>query len=129
MHWRGFLIKKIFVVEDDRKSLDLFKAVLNTIKNIEIITEKRGNQALHKIKEEKPDLIILDIQLPEMSGIEICKALRGEGMFMSIPIIAVTAYVMEGDEERIMEAGFTKYISKPIRVKEFRKVISEFLSQ
>lgn len=120
--------KKIFVVEDDQKNLDLFLAILNKIPQLEILYEMDGLQALEQIKKELPGIIILDIQLPSMSGIEICRELRKIDEFKGIPIIAVTALAMKGDKERILNAGFNTYISKPIIVKEFRKVLDNFLS-
>ncbi len=120
--------KKIFVVEDDQKNLDLFLAILNTMPNLEIMTEMDGLRAFEQIKKEPPDMIILDIQLPRMSGIEICKELRKIEEFKTIPIIAVTAIAMKGDKERILEEGFDAYISKPILVKEFRNILNNFLS-
>jgi two-component system cell cycle response regulator DivK len=122
------LAKKIYVVEDNEKNMSLFAAILKTIQGIELITEVRGDTGLELIKNGNPDLIILDIQLPGINGIEICKELRKIDRFNKIPIIAVTAFTMKGDQETIMAAGFTQYISKPIRVMQFKEVIMKYLS-
>lgn len=121
--------KKIFVVEDDQKNLDLFLAILNTMPNLEIMTEMDGQRAFEQIKKEPLDIIILDIQLPRMSGIDIYRELKKIEKFKTIPIIAVTALAMKGDKERILEAGFDAYISKPIIIKEFRNILNNFLSK
>ncbi len=121
------MVKKVYVIEDNDKNLKLFKAILNKIPGIELYTETRGDTGLELVKSGDPDLIILDIQLPEISGIDICKELRTLEKFKEIPILAVTSFAMKGDKERIMSAGFTKYISKPIKVQEFREVILEFI--
>ncbi|MEX2684060.1 MAG: response regulator [Candidatus Sigynarchaeota archaeon] len=122
------MAKKVYVVEDNEKNMSLFTAILNTIKDIEIITDTRGDTGLELIKKGNPDLIILDIQLPGINGIEICKELRKIDRFSKIPIIAVTAFSMKGDQEAIMAAGFTQYISKPIRVMQFKETIMKYLT-
>ncbi len=115
--------KNIFIVEDDLKNLKLFKAILGKMPEFDVRFEIQGKQAFEYIKDEYPNLIILDIQLPEMSGIEICQELRKIEKFRDVPIIAVTALAMKGDKDRIMAAGFTDYISKPIKIKVFRETI------
>ena len=122
------MTKKIYLIEDNEKNLKLFNAILNSMKQIEVISEIEGDKGLEIIKSGDPDLIILDIQLPKMSGIEICKELRKIEKFKNVKIIAVTAFAMKGDEERILEAGFNEYISKPIKVSEFRETISRLLN-
>jgi len=121
------MVKHVYVIEDNEKNMKLFKAILNLIDDIEIHDETRGDTGLELIKSGNPDIIILDIQLPEMSGIDICKELRKIEEYKEIPIIAVTSFAMKGDEERIMAAGFNKYISKPIKVAEFRELVKSYL--
>ena len=87
------------MVEDDQKNLRLFRVILKQFPDCEIIEEKRGQIGLEKIKSADPDLILLDIQLPEISGIEICQELRKLEDFKDIPIIAVIAFAMKGDKE------------------------------
>jgi two-component system cell cycle response regulator DivK len=119
------MTKKVYVVEDNEKNMKLFKAILNLIPNVEYFTEKRGDKGLELIKSGDPDLIILDIQLPEISGLDITRELRKIEKFKNIPIIAVTSFAMKGDKERILEAGVDKYIAKPIKVQEFRELIKK----
>ncbi len=121
------MTKKIYLIEDNEKNMKLFKAILNTMLDIEIFAETEGEKGLEMIKSGEPDLVILDIQLPKISGIDICIELRKMDKFKNIPIIAVTAFAMKGDEERILSAGFNKYIAKPIKVSEFREVIKSEL--
>ena len=120
--------KLVYVIEDNEKNMKLFRAILNLIPAIEIHEEMSGDSGLELIKSGNPDLIILDIQLPEISGIEICIELRKIEKFKSIPIIAVTSFAMKGDKDRILSAGFSEYISKPIRVKEFRELVNKYLN-
>jgi len=120
-------LKKIYVIEDNEKNMKLFRAILKLIPDIEIYEETRGDLGLELIKSGDPDLIILDIQLPELDGVEICKQLRKIEKFKDVPMIAVTSFAMKGDKERILNAGFNEYISKPIRVQEFRELVKSYL--
>jgi two-component system cell cycle response regulator DivK len=121
------LAKKIYIVEDNEKNMSLFYAILKTMPDVEIASEMNGDAGFELVRDGDPDLVILDIQLPGMNGMEICKELRKLDKFQSTPIIAVTAFTMKGDQERIMAAGFTKYVSKPIRVGEFKEIINSLL--
>ena len=118
---------KIYIVEDNEKNLELFIAVLETIPELEIFSSTTGKEGLKLIQSENPDLIILDIQLPDISGTEICRELRKLEKFKKTPILAVTSIAMKGDKERILEAGFNDYISKPIFVKNFKEIIQNLL--
>ncbi len=121
--------KRVYLVEDIEKNMKLFKAVLNTMPDIEVIAETHGGRAFEFLKADCPDLIILDIQLAEMSGIDICKELRKMDKFKEIPIIAASSSPVEGNRESIFaRAGFNKSLSKPLNLKEFKEVIKEFLS-
>ena len=121
------MVRKIYIVEDNEKNMSLFLAILKTMPDIEIFSDMSGDAGFELVRDGDPDLVILDIQLPGMNGMEICKELRKLDKFQSIPIIAVTAFTMKGDQERIMAAGFTKYVSKPIRVGEFKEIINSLL--
>ncbi|MBY8981551.1 MAG: response regulator [Candidatus Lokiarchaeota archaeon] len=120
-------MKNVYIVEDDSKNMKLYKAILGQFPDLKIFEEVEGDLGLELIKTGNPDLIILDIRLPKMTGIEICQELRKIEKFKDLPIIAVTAYAMKGDEERILEAGFNAYITKPIRVLEFKEKIKQYL--
>ena len=110
-------------MEDNTKNLELFKAVLGMIPNVELLTAENGLQGFDLIKSNKPDIILLDIQLPDMKGTEICHELRTMNRFTHTPIIAVTSFAMKGDKERIIKSGFTDYISKPLNVLDFKNKI------
>lgn len=122
-----FGLKNVYVVEDNEKNMKLFRAILKLIPELKIYEESKGNLGLELIKSGNPDLIILDIQLPEMNGIEICSELRKMDKFKETPIIAVTSFAMKGDKERILKAGFNQYVSKPIKVQEFREIVKGYL--
>ena len=120
--------KKVYVVEDNEKNMKLFIAILKLIPELEIFSGTRGDTGLELIKSGEPDLVILDIQLPEISGIDICTELRKIDKFKEIPIIAVTSFAMKGDKEIILQAGFNDYIAKPIKVAEFRELVKKILN-
>ena len=120
-------MKKIVIVEDNKKNLELFKAVLGMIQNLEISAKENGREGLELIKSEEPDIILLDIQLPDINGTEICKELRKMDKFKNTPIIAVTSFAMKGDKDRIIDAGFNDYVSKPLNIIDFRKKIESFM--
>ena len=119
--------KKIYIVEDNEKNMELFIALLETLPDLKIFTATKGKEGLELIKSGNPDIIILDIQLPDISGTEICKELRKIERFKTTPIIAVSSLAMKGDKEMIMEAGFDYYTSKPIMIKDFREFIQNLL--
>ena len=119
--------KNVYVIEDNEKNMKLFRAILNLIPNVEIFEETRGDLGFELIKSGNTDLVILDIQLPEKSGTEICTELRKIQKFKNLPIIAVTSFAMKGDKERILASGFNQYISKPLKVREFRELVTNYL--
>ncbi len=96
-------------------------------KGYTLLETSDGEEALDMAIMERPDLIIMDIQLSKMDGLEVTRKLRQMPAFSHVPIIAVTAYAMKGDEEKIMEAGCTTYLPKPFSTREFRRVIAEML--
>ncbi len=120
-------MKKIVIVEDNATNMKLFVAILKPIPDLDIYKEGNGGLGLKMIETIVPDVIVLDIQLPTMSGIEICKELRQNEKFKKVPIVAVTAYAMKGDNDRILDAGFDRYLSKPVNVSEFRELIKKYL--
>ena len=110
--------QKILVIEDNAQNLYLIHFLLES-NGYTVIEAENGIIGIQKAKEEKPDIILLDIQLPEMDGYEIARILRSTPGIDSIPIIAVTSYAMAGDKERILAAGATDYIEKPINPATF----------
>ena len=119
--------KTIVIIEDDEMNMELFIANLKKIPNVNVIGESDGIKAVELIKSVNPDLIILDIRLPGMSGTEICKEIRTVSRFKDTPIIAITSFAMKGDKERILRSGFDKYVSKPINIKEFRQLVKDLI--
>ncbi len=118
--------KNILIVEDNELNLKLFKDLLGS-HGYQTTEVTEGTKAYDKIKEVRPDLIIMDIQLPEVSGIDITKRLKADDELKAIPVIAVTAFAMKDDEKKILDAGCEAYISKPIQIGMFLETINKFL--
>ena len=106
----------ILIVEDNEKNLKLVRDVLQ-VKGYETIEAGTAEDGLKLARARKPDLILMDIQLPGMSGIEALKALRAEPATAAIPVVAITASVMQQDRQQIMSAGFDGFIEKPINLR------------
>ncbi|MEM6849278.1 MAG: response regulator, partial [Pseudomonadota bacterium] len=96
---------------------------------MDILMTRNGADALAVAKAERPDLIVMDIQLPEMSGLEVTERLKADPQLAPIPVIAVTAFAMKGDEERIRQAGCEAYLSKPISIDNFIDTVKSFLDK
>lgn len=118
--------KKVLVVEDNELNMKLFHDLLEA-HGIETVETRNGKDVLELAAEHKPDLILMDIQLPEISGLDVTKQLKQDDELKSIPVIAVTAFAMKGDEQKIREGGCEDYISKPISVTHFIEVIQKYL--
>jgi len=118
--------KKILIVEDNPQNMKLMEMLLEA-KGYILLEAIDGEQAMDVATTERPDLILMDIQLPKMSGLEVTRKLRQLPAFNHIPIIAITAYAMKGDKEKFIEAGCDAYLTKPIDTRELPKVISEML--
>ncbi len=114
--------KKVLIVEDNELNMKLFHDLLDS-QGYETLQTREGLSALALAREHHPDLILMDIQLPEISGLEVTKWLKDDEELAHIPVIAVTAFAMKGDEERIRQGGCEAYISKPISVMHFLDVI------
>ena len=119
--------KTVLVVEDNELNMKLFHDLLEA-HGYNILQTKDGMDALRIAREHKPDLILMDIQLPEVSGLEVTKWLKEDEDLKSIPVIAVTAFAMKGDEEKIREGGCEAYIAKPISVTNFLETVRKFLN-
>jgi two-component system cell cycle response regulator DivK len=118
--------RKILVVEDNELNMKLFNDLLES-QGYEVIQTRDGLSALELARTHRPDLILMDIQLPEVSGIDVTKWLKEDEELRHIPVIAVTAFAMKGDQERIRESGCEAYISKPISVADFLETVRGFL--
>ena len=118
----------ILIVEDNEKNLKLVRDVLQ-VKGFSTLEAGTAEDGIELARERKPDLILMDIHLPGMSGIEALKVLRGEPGTAAIPVIAVTASVMQQDRKQITEAGFDAYVGKPINLKEFLDAVRAALER
>jgi two-component system cell cycle response regulator DivK len=118
--------KKVMIVEDNELNMKLFRDLIEA-NGYETVRTRNGLKALDLAREHMPDLILMDIQLPEVSGLEVTKWLKEDETLRSIPVIAVTAFAMKGDEERIRQGGCEAYISKPISVTSFIQTIKSYL--
>jgi two-component system, cell cycle response regulator DivK len=116
----------ILIIEDNDKNLKLVRDVLQ-VKGYATIEAGTAEDGIELARERKPDLILMDIQLPGMSGIEALKVLRADATTAAIPAIAVTASVMQQDRRLITEAGFDGYVGKPINIKEFLEAVRSTL--
>ena len=114
------------IVEDNELNMKLFNDLLEA-HGYETITTRDGTKALDMAKTSLPDLILMDIQLPEVSGLDITRLIKAEDDLKDIPIIAVTAFAMKGDEDKIRECGCNGYVSKPISIAHFIETIREHL--
>lgn len=120
--------KTVLVVEDNELNMKLFHDLLEA-QGHAILQTKDGMEALKMARERHPDLILMDIQLPEVSGLEVTKWIKEDDNLKSIPVIAVTAFAMKGDEEKIREGGCEAYIAKPISVSDFLSTVDRFLNR
>ncbi|WP_122466020.1 MULTISPECIES: response regulator [Brevundimonas] len=120
------MAKTVLIVEDNELNMKLFHDLLES-QGIATLQTRDGLAAMGIARAHRPDLILMDIQLPEISGLEVTKWLKDDEDLASIPVIAVTAFAMKGDEERIREGGCEAYISKPISVMHFLAVVKKHL--
>ena len=121
------LPKTVLIVEDNELNMKLFRDLLQ-IHGYATIEARTGPEALERLTDHRPDLILMDIQLPEVSGLEVTQKIKADPELADIPVIAVTAFAMKGDEEKIMEGGCDGYISKPISVPTFLETVAGFLN-
>ena len=118
--------KTVLIVEDNELNMKLFNDLVET-RGCRILQTRNGMEAVELARRHHPDLILMDIQLPEVSGLEVTQWLKDDEELRSIPVIAVTAFAMKGDEERIREGGCEAYLSKPISVGKFIETVRHFL--
>lgn len=125
---RAPMTKTVLIVEDNELNMKLFHDLLDA-HGYRTLQTRNGMEALALAREHHPDLILMDIQLPEVSGLEVTKWLKEDDALRDIPVVAVTAFAMKGDEERIREGGCEAYISKPISVLMFLDTVKEFIGE
>jgi len=120
--------KTVLIVEDNELNMKLFHDLLEA-HGYTTIETRNGIEALDLARKHRPDLILMDIQLPEVSGLEVTKWIKEDDDLRSIPIVAVTAFAMKGDEERIRQGGCEAYLSKPISVSKFLETVRHFMKE
>jgi two-component system, cell cycle response regulator DivK len=118
--------KTVLIVEDNELNMKLFHDLLEA-HGYKIVGTRNGMDAMDLARLHRPDLILMDIQLPEVSGLEVTKWLKDDPELKSIPVVAVTAFAMKGDEERIRQGGCEAYLSKPISVAKFIETVQHYL--
>jgi two-component system, cell cycle response regulator DivK len=119
--------KTILIVEDNDLNMKLFHDLLEA-HGYDTLQTKDGVEALRLAREHRPDLILMDIQLPDVSGLEVTRWIKEDAELKSIPVIAVTAYAMNGDEQKMRDGGCEAYLAKPISVTGFIKTLKTFLN-
>ena len=122
------MAKTVLIVEDNELNMKLFHDLLEA-HGYQTIQTRNGIEALDLARAHHPDLILMDIQLPEVSGLEVTKWIKEDDDLRAIPVIAVTAFAMKGDEERIRQGGCEAYISKPISVSKFLETVRAYLGE
>ncbi len=120
------LTKSVLVVEDNELNMKLFHDLLDA-HGYGVYQARNSEEAMKLAREHKPDLILMDIQLPEISGLEVTKWIKADPDLADIPVIAVTAFAMKGDEERIRAGGCEDYVAKPISVSTFVEKVKRYL--
>jgi two-component system, cell cycle response regulator DivK len=119
--------KTVLIVEDNELNMKLFHDLLEA-HGYHILQTRDGMEALQIARDHKPDLILMDIQLPEVSGLQVTKWIKQDNLLKHIPVVAVTAFAMKGDEEKIREGGCEAYLAKPISVLAFLQTVERFLA-
>jgi two-component system, cell cycle response regulator DivK len=120
--------KTILIVEDNELNMKLFNDLLEA-HGYKTLQTRSGREALELTRLHKPDLILMDIQLPEVSGLQVTQWIKEDEVLRHIPVIAITAFAMKGDEEKIRQGGCEAYLSKPISILKFLETVRSFLNE
>jgi len=118
--------KTVLIVEDNELNMKLFHDLLEA-QGYSTLQTKDGKEALQLAREHRPDLVLMDIQLPEVSGLEVTKWIKEDDELKSIPVIAIAAFAMKENVEKIRQGVYEAYISKPISVTEFLETVPELI--
>jgi two-component system, cell cycle response regulator DivK len=118
--------KRILVVEDNELNMKLLNDVLEA-HGFEVLSTGRGKIALEWAREHRPDLILMDLQLPDLSGLDATRCLKADAATRQIPVIAVTAFAMSGDEKKALDHGCDAYVAKPIVLRDFLHLVARFI--
>ena len=121
-------MNRILVADDNPVSRELVREILDSPDYV-VIEAEDGREALELIDRMKPDLVLLDIQMPGQDGFSVIRQLRSDGRYANLPVIALTAFAMRGDREKALEAGFDGYITKPIRPSLLRERVERQLEE
>ena len=118
--------KTILVIEDNKLNMKLVKELIS-IGKYRMLEANDAESGIQQIREQRPDLVLMDIQLPGMDGLSATKIIKEDPALKDIPIIGLTSYAMQGDKEKALAAGCTGYITKPIDTRKFLETVSEYL--
>jgi two-component system cell cycle response regulator DivK len=120
------MTKTVLIVEDNELNMKLFSDLLDA-HGYATVQTRNGVEAVELARHHKPDLILMDIQLPEVSGLQVTQWIKDDDELRHIPVIAITAFAMKGDEEKIRQGGCEAYLSKPISVVKFLETVRNYL--
>jgi len=115
----------ILVVEDNPSNMELVKDILIDL-DFKVDLADNGKEAIEKMEEKVYDLVLMDIGLPDVSGVDVAKQIWENPDYNGVPVVALTAYAMKGDREKFLADGFVEYIPKPINVKEFMAAMKKY---
>jgi CheY-like chemotaxis protein len=124
---REYAMATVLIVEDNERNMRLMRLLLRPL-GYNLLEAVDGKEALATLESTTPDIILVDIQLPDVDGLEITRRLRKEARFAATPIVALTAYAMPGDREMFLRAGCTGYVAKPIDTRAFPEIIASYLA-
>lgn len=120
------MAKTVLIVEDNELNMKLFNDLLEA-RGYNVLQTRSGVEAVQIVRDKMPDLILMDIQLPEVSGLQVTQWIKDDPALKHIPVIAVTAFAMKGDEEKIRQGGCEAYLSKPISVANFLETVRNYI--
>ncbi len=119
-------MRRILVADDNADSRELLRLILESVCD-EVLEASDGRQVLQRIAESQPDLVLLDLEMPVLDGYQVLRELRQDPRFAHTPVVAVTAWAMQGNRERGLEAGFDGYFTKPVNIAELRRYVQQLL--
>jgi CheY-like chemotaxis protein len=119
------MAKRVMVVEDNLLNMKLVRTLLQ-LEGYEVVEVTSGEEVLSAVAQRRPDLILMDVQLPGIDGLEVCARLKSDAQTAAIPVVALTSYAMAGDEKKAQEAGCDGYITKPIETQSFGSTIARY---
>ncbi len=118
--------KTILVIEDNELNMKLVRSLLK-IGNYEVLEAVDAETGMQLIRKHRPDLVLMDVQLPGMDGLKATRIIKEDPALIDVPVVALTSYAMQGDEEKAAEAGCNGYITKPLDTKAFLEIIDQFI--